>query len=135
MRKFTLTLKLLVIFLIGYFIYQALFAPVETGKNLESVNWLPKEATNISFHFEHQFGWTKEYMCKIDEKSFRELAHKESWLLKPLVNETVRLSKIMTDEVKIIKGLVYINANKNGKGKYIHYDLDTEMLYYFAAQR
>ena len=49
--------------------------------------------------------------------------------------EDTELAHVNPYEVKILKRLVYIDANKNGKGQYIHYDLDTEMLYYFAAQR
>ena len=41
----------------------------------------------------------------------------------------------MSEEITINKGLVYIHKQNNGGGKYIHYDLDTETLYYFAAHR
>ena len=135
MRKFTLPLKVLVIASIGFFIYQALFAPVETGQNMKSVDWLPADATNVTFHLESQFGWTREYTCQINEKSFRKFASEEDWALKPIANEKVFLKKIMSEEIIINKGLVYIHKQNNGGGKYIHYDLDTETLYYFAAHR
>ena len=133
MRKLTLTAKVLVIGFIGFFIYKALFAPVETGKNLDSVSWLPQDATNISYHFESQVGWTKEYTCTINEKSFREFAQREKWPLKPITNETVFLQKIMPKEINITKGLVYTDKKNYGGAKYIHYDMDSETLYYFAT--
>ena len=125
--KVLITLTLCIVL---YFI----FPPDDKGTNLESVDWLPSEATNITYHFESQFGWTREYVCTIDEKAFRNFAKQKSWPLEPVKNEYLSFRNIFKDGVHIDKGLAYIKR-KGGGSFCIHYDLVTQKLYHIETHR
>ena len=48
-----------------------------TGKHVDSVDWLPPSATDISYYKRDGFGWIKNYECSIPEDDFLSLAPKK----------------------------------------------------------
>ncbi|MGD9078319.1 MAG: hypothetical protein PVG96_03220, partial [Desulfobacterales bacterium] len=57
---------------------------IKTGEHLDSVDWLPPSATDVSFTKRGGFGWIKNYECLIPEDDFfllfsEEIAHKKFW--------------------------------------------------------
>ena len=48
---------------------------------MDSVDWLPSGASDISFYKKDGFGWIKNYKCSIPEDDFLNLAVKEGWKL------------------------------------------------------
>jgi hypothetical protein len=52
-----------------------------TGKHVDSVDWLPKSATDISYYKRDGFGWVRNYECYIPEDDFLVLAAERGWEL------------------------------------------------------
>lgn len=83
------------------------FSPGEMtiGQHVESVDWLPASATDISYEKRDGFGWIKNYDCLISEDDFLILAEEEGWL-------------VQEDETFYF----YENRHPNGGGVTVHYD-------------
>ena len=111
-----------------------ILSPEDKGTNLERVDWLPSEVTDITYHFETQFGWTREYVCTIDEKAFKNFAQQKGWPLEAVSDEYLSFRNIFKENIHIHKGLAYINR-KGGGIFCIHYDLDTQKLYHIETHR
>ena len=69
-----------VVFIVLFF---SAFLPHElkSGEHLDSVDWLPQSATDISFTKRGGFGWIRNYDCLIPEDDFFQLAAEEDWEL------------------------------------------------------
>ena len=89
------------------------FSPhgIESGEHLNSVDWLPPSATDISFSRADGFGWFEEYTCSISEDDFYELAAREGWVLE--------------GEGSILS---YEDRRPNGGGTSVFYDTDSKRL-------
>ena len=53
---------------------------------MDSVDWLPPSATDISYYKRDGFGWIKNYECYIPEDDFLSLAAKKGWKLEEKEN-------------------------------------------------
>ena len=82
-----------------------------SGEHLDSVDWLPPNATDISFYRRDGFGWIKNYKCSVPEDDLFELAAKEGWELEMDGN-----------------GLFYERRYPNGGGVTVRYNRDTRRL-------
>jgi hypothetical protein len=82
-----------------------------TGKHLDSVDWLPPSATDISFYKRDGFGWIKNYECTIPEDDFLKLAEKEGWKLQ--------------EEEKVLS---YEKRHPNGGGATVRYHRESQRL-------
>jgi hypothetical protein len=83
----------------------------KTGKHLDSVDWLPSSATDISFYKRDGFGWIKNYECSIPEDDFFIFAEKKGWKLQ--------------EEGDV---LFYEKRHPNGGGVTVHYDRNSQRL-------
>jgi hypothetical protein len=82
-----------------------------TGKNVESVDWLPPSATDISYYKIDGFGWVRNYDCYIPEDDFLVLAAKRGWQLQE--NENI---------------LFYEKRHPNGGGVTVGYNRQSNRL-------
>ena len=84
---------------------------IKTGEHLDSVDWLPPSATDVSFTKRGGFGWIKNYECLIPEDDFFLLSAEEGWDLESEGNI-----------------LFYEKRHQNGGGVTVHYNMDTQRL-------
>ena len=89
-----------------------------TGKHVDSVDWLPPSATDISYYKRDGFGWIKDYECSIPEDDFLSLAAKKGWKLRE------------EDHV-----LFYEKRHPNGGGVTVYYDKDSKRLSVQSSHR
>jgi hypothetical protein len=82
-----------------------------TGKHVDSVDWLPPSATDISYYKRDGFGWIKNYECYIPEDDFFSLATKEEWQLQENKN-----------------AFFYEKRHPNGGGVTVYYSKDLNRL-------
>jgi hypothetical protein len=95
----------------GLFFFAFQTGEPTTGKHVESVDWLPPSATDISYYKRDGFGWIKNYECYIPEDDFLSLAAKKRW-------------KIQEKE----KVLFYEKRHSNGGGVTVYYNKDSGRL-------
>jgi len=89
-----------------------------TGKHVESVDWLPPSATDISYYKRDGFGWIKDYECSIPEDDFLSLAAKAGWKLQEEENL-----------------LFYEKRHPNGGGVTVYYDKHAKRLSVQSSHR
>jgi hypothetical protein len=74
---------IIAVLLIGslYWLFYIAFSTgeVTTGEHVDSVDWLPASATDITFYRRDGFGWIRNYDCLISEEDFLILAGKWNW--------------------------------------------------------
>jgi hypothetical protein len=95
----------------GLFYYAFRTGDPITGEHLDSVDWLPSSATDISFYKRDGFGWIKNYTCSIPENDFLKLAAKKGWELEIIENK-----------------IFYEKRYPNGGGVTVNYNTDTRRL-------
>ncbi len=120
-RRSTLGLCLSISWVIAFFmLFWLAFRTGEptTGEHLDSVDWLPPSATDISFYKRDGFGWIKNYECSIPEDDFLRLAEKEGWGLQGEGNV-----------------LSYEKRYPNHGGVTVYYNRDTQRLFVHSAHR
>ena len=117
-KKILIIISVAVILFTGLFIFAFHTGEPIIEKNLDSVDWLPSSATDISYYKRNGFGWIKNYECFIPEDGFLKLAEKEGWKLKE-------------DE----KVLFYEKRYPNGGGVTVYYDRDSERLSVNSSHR
>jgi len=105
-------------FFTGFFMLAFRTGEPIAEKHLESVDWLPSGAKDISYYERKGFGWIKNYDCLIPEDDFLELAEKEGWKLQAEKNV-----------------LFYENRYPNGGGVTVNYDTDLQRLSVKSSHR
>ena len=89
-----------------------------SGEHLDSVDWLPPGATDISFTKRDGFGWVKNYTCTIPEDDVYLLASQNNWDLE------------MEGNI-----LFYGKRHPNGGGVSVSYDTVTNRLSVYSSHR
>ena len=139
-----------------WFVYSAYrgFTETETGELLARVDWLPEEATNVSFYRSYL---NTAYEFDISERRFREWSR---WKLEeivdpvhvprylafstPIPQEPDNASNAEMDAlameyakrgVTIRDGLYYRYMQDNGGGVWVSYDRRSGRGYFYAAPR
>ena len=127
---------------------------IETGESLETVDWLPEEATNVSFYRSYM---NTAYEFDISEQGFRDWSR---WELEeitepvqiprylaystPLPKEPTDPTREEIEElaleyskrgVTIKNGLYYGYLQNNGGGVWVGYDRGAGRAYYKSAPR
>lgn len=127
---------------------------VETGENVESVDWLPTSATNVSFYRSYSF---TAYEFDIPESDFVDWAR---WNLKPISKpvSVVRYCYSSADVTEpdasatqaewdafeqrydarratVADGLYYVNEQPDGGGVWVAYDRKQGRAYFHTALR
>jgi hypothetical protein len=83
-----------------------------TGEHVDSVDWLPSSATDISYYKRDGFGRIRNYECTIPEVDFLIFAEKKGWKLQQEENV-----------------LFYVRRYRNGGGVSVHYNRDSKRLF------
>ncbi|MFX0198822.1 MAG: hypothetical protein ACFFCW_22095 [Candidatus Hodarchaeota archaeon] len=117
-RKISIIIAVAVILFAGLLIFPFHTREPIIEKHLDSVDWLPSSATDISYYKRNGFGWIKNYKCFIPEDDFLKLAAKEEWKLKE--DENV---------------LFYEKRYPNGGGVTVYYDKDSKRLFVHSSHR
>ena len=115
-----------ILLLIISFVYN----PESTKTNLESVEWLPKTASNINTYTKGGFGWIKVYNCKISKNHLSDYAKEQKWVLSEKENIYFHQHKLKTASFLIIKALQYSHRNLR-----VTYDIKNEILYVMDSHR
>lgn len=151
--------RILVISIIAFaiwFFYGAYrgFTDIESGESQASVDWLPEDATNVSFYRSYL---NTAYEFDISEQGFRDWSH---WELEE-ISEPVGFSRYLTFStprpqepdsptraeiealaleyskrgVTIRNGLYYGYLQDNGGGVWVGYDRESGRAYFQSAPR
>jgi hypothetical protein len=95
----------------GLFFFAFHTGELVTGKHVESVDWLPPSATDITYSKRDGFGWIKNYECYIPKDDFLSLAGKNGWKLQKEENT-----------------YFYEKRHPNGGGVTVYYDESSRRL-------
>ncbi len=119
--------------------------PETSGRHLARVDWLPPEATDVTFVKREGFGWLHCYECAIAKAAFERLAGANGWALEPKVDVStgfrgvLGLPKLKPTEGGgsnvVARALVCERRQPNGGGVTVIYDLDAGRLFVFESQR
>jgi len=126
------------------FIAFVLFAfrstPIESGKHLARVDWLPVEASDVTYAKREGFGWFTCYECNLPRETFDRLAQKEEWKLEPKNDVSTGLRLVLelsppTEIHSVARALFYEKRQPNGGGVTVIYDLDAARLFVHESHR
>jgi hypothetical protein len=116
----------------------------EYAENVETVDWLPDTATNISYFKSYLF---TAYEFDISEEEFLKLAEKKGWKVKKInqtkrvlrytygVNQKNNTSKKTNTEAIIDSGYYYNKRFSNGGGITVVYDNEKQTAYFQSDPR
>ena len=106
------------------------------GKHLVHVNWLPAEASDVTYAEREGLGWFRCYECSLSKEGLDRMAKKEGWKLEPKSDVRIGLRRVLglpalkeTGEDLVAKALFYVNRGPNGGGITVIYDLDAGRLF------
>ena len=123
------------LFCIAFFISFS-YTPEETAYNIDSVDWLPNTASDISFHERGGFGWIKVYNCKMSKSDFINFAEEQGWKLDEDKNQQLFRQYVINEEDIIINhSLTYMKVQRNNGGTRVIYDIENERLYVSQSHR
>lgn len=115
------------------------------GENIKSVDWLPKEATNISYNKNFV---QKAYEFEISENGFLKWAKDNNYTIHEVSNKEYEVTLYRytygypdksqdynNTVVRKFNGYYYKyeNSSGNGGGRWIGYDKDIHKAYYFSS--
>ncbi len=119
--------------------------PETSGKHLARVDWLPPEATDVTFVKTDGFGWINCYECTIPRPPLERLAAAKGWVLESRTGVSngframLGLPKLKSTEHGasdlVSRALVYQQRQSNGGGITVIYDLDAGRLFVFESHR
>ncbi len=114
-------------------------------KHLDSVDWLPPAASDISYFERKGFGWIKIYECSIDEIEFLKFAEQNSWQMKEMGDASAHFRNLLGEpplriihdvQVDIVPKALYFEDRKpNGGGVTVIYDKELKRLFYSSSHR
>jgi hypothetical protein len=125
---------------LGYKFLKSAFAIIdESGQNVAQVDWLPKEATDITYVRRGDLFWLCVYECTMPRAAFERFAKENSWAIKESRNVHVgpfrsilKLPPIRQNspqEELSPEALYYEERQQNGGGITVVYDLETQRLF------
>jgi len=116
-----------------------------SGKHLARVDWLPSEASDVTYVKREGFGWFTCYECSLPREVFDRLAQKRDWKPEPKNDVSTGLRHVLglpalkkTDygEIDLVaKALFYEKRQPNGGGITVIYDLDASRLFVHESHR
>ena len=110
------------------------FTHIETGENVQSVDWLPASATSVSFYKSYSF---TAYEFDIPESDFIDWAW---WDLKP-ITKPVRVVRYCyfsspdAPDATVTEGLHFVSEQSDGGGVWVAYDRKIGRAYLFTCPR
>lgn len=120
-------------------------APV-IEENVESVDWLPPEASDISYYSREGFGWFRFAEGTMTEEDFRAFAVSNDWDLEEKENVSVHMRSVLgrppprevregIEMDRVRDALVYENRRPNGGGITLVFDRETDRFYFSESHR
>lgn len=124
-----------------------IFHPEDQGENVMSVDWLPPEATNISYYRSYEF---TAYEFTISESGFRDWALSKGYSLSTITDQTKNIRRYLfalhhtepdrnidyeDTRLEIRKGLFYETVQRNGGGYLVVYDTESSRVYFKHTPR
>lgn len=124
----------------GFLFYEIVHTPeIKTEKHLANVDWLPAEASDITYAQRNGLGWFQSYECTISREAVDKLAQKEGWKLEAMDNVSASLRSVLglpalrefvgTKMDFVPKALFYEDRKPNGGGVTVIYDLELGRLF------
>jgi hypothetical protein len=114
-------------------------------KHISSAEWLPSEASDISYIETEGFGWYRFSEFTISEPQLRSFAEENKWNLESEENTFVSARSLLGEPPLrelygapsdfIPNALVYEDRKKNGGGVTLTYDLDSNRAYLHTSHR
>ena len=125
--------------------------PMESAKHLAHVDWLPAEASDVTYAKREGFGWFTCYECSLPREAFDQFARKEGWQMTPKSDVSTGLRGVLdlpatkhkaepngvvtvdlnnAQSMPVVKkALFYEDRHQNGGGVTVIYDLDAGRLF------
>ncbi len=115
----------------------------EAGQHVVQVDWLPKEASDVTYLRQGGLFWLSCYECALPRSAFDKFAKENGWAVKETRNVNVggfrsmlklapiRLNKPMEEVYPI--ALHYQERQKDGGGITVVYDLETQRLFVWES--
>ncbi len=132
--------------IVGLFLYVIGRTPeIKNEKHLAHVDWLPTEASDITYAQSDDFGWFQCYECTISRDAVAKLAQREGWKLEVKENVFASLRSSLglpalreVDGKKmdlVPKALFYEDRKPNNGGVTVIYDLELGRLFVHRSHR
>ena len=134
----------LLVGLAGFFLFHGIFATEhKSGVRVARVDWLSREATDITFEEDAGLFWMLTYECAFPRAAFDRYAKSNSWVMaeRDDYQNGFRFG-LKLPPVRIVNGkpsdtypraLVYENRKANGGGVTAVYDMETQQLFVFES--
>jgi hypothetical protein len=108
----------------------------EFKEGVDAVDWLPKEASDITYFEREGLGWVKHAEFTMAREDFDEWVQTKEWKLVSEENVTARRpSKEGHKSILIKKALVYDNRQPNGGGLTLIYNIENKRAYFESSHR
>ncbi len=118
---------------------------IKREMHLARVDWLPVEASDISYAQKDGMGWLQSYECSLPRETLDKLAQTEGWKLEAKENISTGLRSTLglpalreIDGMKVDlvpKALFYEDRKPNGGGVTVIYDLELGRLFVSKSHR
>jgi hypothetical protein len=114
--------------------------PIESAKHLARVDWLPAEASDVTYAKREGLGWFTCYECSLPRVALDRLAQKEEWKLEPKNDVSSGLRLVLklsppTEIDSVARALFFEKRQPNGGGVTVIYDLDAARLFVHESHR
>src|SRR5690625_1313300 len=118
----------------------------EIRKNVDFVEWLPGNASEISYYSRDGFGWFRFAEGTMAEENFRSFAASNGWDLEEKENVSVNMRSVLGEpplrevqegiEMDMVRdALVYEDRKPNGGGMTWVFDRETDRFYFNESHR
>lgn len=135
-----------VIFLLILVIFLARPTAPRIAENVDSVEWLPQEASDISYYVREGFGWFYFAEGTMTEQDFRSFAAENDWDLEVKKDVSVHMRSILgrpplrevregIEMDRVLDALVYEDRKASGGGITWVFDRETERFYFNKSHR
>jgi hypothetical protein len=109
------------------------------AQNVDAVEWLPKEAENITYWEREGLGAIRIAEFKITHKHFIEWCDEKGWELTSKNNVRARRppaeGQTQGESTIVSNALVFDKREKNGAGLTLIFDIESEIAYYSWSNR
>jgi len=126
--------------LVAFVLFAFRSTPIESAKHLARVDWLPADASDVTYAKRKGFGWFTCYECSLPRVALDRLAQKEEWKLEPKNDVSSGLRLVLklsppTEIDSVARALFYEKRQPNGGGVTVIYDLDAARLFVHESHR
>jgi hypothetical protein len=130
---------------VGLVLFVLRATPMESAKHLAHVDWLPIEASDVTYARRGGFGWFTCYECSLPKEALDRMAQKEGWKMEPKSDVHTGLRVILGLPAlkdteyggidSVAKAMFHEKRQSNGGGVTVIYDLDAGRLFVHETHR